>query len=69
MELPCVLCYHLRGGRGGLLESVMSHLMAVAMTVIDSCRSPLRTNEQLVAFLSKYRTMNFIKSHGRDNAR
>ncbi|KAM9843386.1 xylosyltransferase 1-like [Aulostomus maculatus] len=30
---------------------------------------PIRTNDQLVAFLSKYRTMNFIKSHGRDNAR
>ncbi|XP_005739957.1 xylosyltransferase 1-like [Pundamilia nyererei] len=30
---------------------------------------PIRTNEQLVAFLSKYRSMNFIKSHGRDNAR
>ncbi|XP_075998779.1 xylosyltransferase 1-like [Genypterus blacodes] len=30
---------------------------------------PIRTNEQLVAFLSKYREMNFIKSHGRDNAR
>ncbi len=29
----------------------------------------LRTNDQLVAFLSKYRDMNFIKSHGRDNAR
>lgn len=28
-----------------------------------------RTNSQLVAFLSKYRDMNFIKSHGRDNAR
>lgn len=28
-----------------------------------------RTNNQLVAFLSKYRNMNFIKSHGRDNAR
>lgn len=28
-----------------------------------------RTNNQLVAFLSKYRDMNFIKSHGRDNAR
>ncbi|KAK1799092.1 hypothetical protein P4O66_007356 [Electrophorus voltai] len=27
------------------------------------------TNDQLVAFLSKYRNMNFIKSHGRDNAR
>uniref|UniRef100_A0A672YKJ4 protein xylosyltransferase n=1 Tax=Sphaeramia orbicularis TaxID=375764 RepID=A0A672YKJ4_9TELE len=27
------------------------------------------TNEQLVSFLSKYRNMNFIKSHGRDNAR
>ncbi|TNN25696.1 Xylosyltransferase 1 [Liparis tanakae] len=27
------------------------------------------TNEQLVAFLSKYRGKNFIKSHGRDNAR
>ncbi|KAJ3600326.1 hypothetical protein NHX12_031311 [Muraenolepis orangiensis] len=30
---------------------------------------PIRTNDQLVAFLSQYRTMNFIKSHGRDNAR
>uniref|UniRef100_A0AAX7UJH0 Xylosyltransferase 1 n=1 Tax=Astatotilapia calliptera TaxID=8154 RepID=A0AAX7UJH0_ASTCA len=30
---------------------------------------PIRTNDQLVAFLSKYRYMNFIKSHGRDNAR
>ncbi|KAG7263234.1 hypothetical protein CRUP_001503 [Coryphaenoides rupestris] len=29
----------------------------------------LMTNNQLVAFLSKYRDMNFIKSHGRDNAR
>ncbi|XP_068605484.1 LOW QUALITY PROTEIN: xylosyltransferase 1-like [Brachionichthys hirsutus] len=30
---------------------------------------PIRTNEQLVSFLSKYRSMNFIKSHGRDHAR
>ncbi|XP_033826932.2 xylosyltransferase 1-like [Periophthalmus magnuspinnatus] len=30
---------------------------------------PIRTNEQLVGFLSKYRNMNFIKSHGRDTAR
>uniref|UniRef100_A0A674NK19 Xylosyltransferase 1 n=1 Tax=Takifugu rubripes TaxID=31033 RepID=A0A674NK19_TAKRU len=30
---------------------------------------PIRTNDQLVAFLSKYRNMNFIKSHGRDNTR
>ncbi|XP_051989097.1 xylosyltransferase 1 [Xyrauchen texanus] len=30
---------------------------------------PIRTNDQLVAFLSKYKEMNFIKSHGRDNAR
>ncbi|XP_060946488.1 xylosyltransferase 1-like [Limanda limanda] len=30
---------------------------------------PIRTNELLVSFLSKYRNMNFIKSHGRDNAR
>uniref|UniRef100_A0A667WXF3 Xylosyltransferase 1 n=1 Tax=Myripristis murdjan TaxID=586833 RepID=A0A667WXF3_9TELE len=30
---------------------------------------PIRTSEQLVAFLSKHRNMNFIKSHGRDNAR
>ncbi|XP_066498061.1 xylosyltransferase 1 [Hoplias malabaricus] len=30
---------------------------------------PIRTNDQLVSFLSKYRSMNFIKSHGRDNAR
>ncbi|MEQ2232907.1 Xylosyltransferase 1 [Ilyodon furcidens] len=27
------------------------------------------SNNQLVAFLSKYRDLNFIKSHGRDNAR
>uniref|UniRef100_A0A8D0GR24 Xylosyltransferase 1 n=1 Tax=Sphenodon punctatus TaxID=8508 RepID=A0A8D0GR24_SPHPU len=30
---------------------------------------PIRTNDQLVAFLSRYREMNFLKSHGRDNAR
>ncbi|MGH0131957.1 UNVERIFIED_CONTAM: hypothetical protein FKN15_008617 [Acipenser sinensis] len=30
---------------------------------------PIRTNDQLVTFLSKYRDMNFLKSHGRDNAR
>ncbi|XP_061455462.1 xylosyltransferase 1 isoform X2 [Rhineura floridana] len=30
---------------------------------------PIRTNDQLVAFLSRYRNMNFLKSHGRDNAR
>eukprot|EP00079_Xenopus_tropicalis_P029864 XP_012825540.1 PREDICTED: xylosyltransferase 1 isoform X1 [Xenopus tropicalis] len=30
---------------------------------------PVRTNDQLVAFLSRYRNMNFLKSHGRDNAR
>ncbi|XP_053706689.1 xylosyltransferase 1-like isoform X1 [Synchiropus splendidus] len=30
---------------------------------------PVRTNEQLVNFLSKHRNLNFIKSHGRDNAR
>ncbi|XP_072337957.1 xylosyltransferase 1 [Scyliorhinus torazame] len=30
---------------------------------------PIRTNDQLVAFLSRYRSMNFLKSHGRDNAR
>uniref|UniRef100_A0A8C9NZW8 Xylosyltransferase 1 n=1 Tax=Spermophilus dauricus TaxID=99837 RepID=A0A8C9NZW8_SPEDA len=30
---------------------------------------PIRTNDQLVAFLSRYRDMNFLKSHGRDNAR
>ncbi|XP_008407432.1 xylosyltransferase 1 [Poecilia reticulata] len=30
---------------------------------------PIRNNNQLVAFLSKYRDLNFIKSHGRDNAR
>lgn len=29
----------------------------------------LRTNEELVMFLSKYRDKNFLKSHGRDNAR
>nr|XP_003217276.2 PREDICTED: xylosyltransferase 2 isoform X1 [Anolis carolinensis] len=30
---------------------------------------PTRTNEELVTFLSKYRDKNFLKSHGRDNAR
>ncbi|XP_068193653.1 xylosyltransferase 1-like [Antennarius striatus] len=30
---------------------------------------PIRTNEQLVSFLSKNRGLNFIKSHGRDHAR
>ncbi|XP_072098104.1 xylosyltransferase 2 isoform X1 [Mobula birostris] len=30
---------------------------------------PTRTNDELVAFLSKYRGKNFLKSHGRDNAR
>eukprot|EP00062_Callorhinchus_milii_P009122 gi/632952731/ref/XP_007892011.1/ PREDICTED: xylosyltransferase 1 [Callorhinchus milii] len=30
---------------------------------------PIRTNDQLVTFLSRYRDMNFLKSHGRDNAR
>ncbi|KAI1883883.1 hypothetical protein AGOR_G00220670 [Albula goreensis] len=30
---------------------------------------PIRTNKQLVSFLSRHRDMNFVKSHGRDNAR
>ncbi|XP_069399239.1 xylosyltransferase 2 isoform X2 [Ovis canadensis] len=30
---------------------------------------PTRTNEELVAFLSKNRDKNFLKSHGRDNSR
>ncbi|KAE8576814.1 hypothetical protein XENTR_v10004328 [Xenopus tropicalis] len=30
---------------------------------------PTRTNEELVLFLSKHRHKNFLKSHGRDNAR
>ncbi|XP_018423372.1 PREDICTED: xylosyltransferase 2 isoform X1 [Nanorana parkeri] len=30
---------------------------------------PTRTNEELVLFLSKYKEKNFLKSHGRDNAR
>ncbi|CAM9316629.1 unnamed protein product [Lampetra fluviatilis] len=30
---------------------------------------PIRTNDQLVAFLTKYRDKNFLKSHGRDNNR
>ncbi|XP_048465618.1 xylosyltransferase 1 [Rhincodon typus] len=29
---------------------------------------PIRTNDQLVSFLSRYKDMNFLKSHGRDNA-
>ncbi|XP_028843481.1 xylosyltransferase 2 [Denticeps clupeoides] len=30
---------------------------------------PTRTNDELVAFLSKHRDKNFLKSHGRENAR
>ncbi|XP_063315020.1 xylosyltransferase 2 isoform X1 [Pelobates fuscus] len=30
---------------------------------------PTRTNKELVNFLSKFRDKNFLKSHGRDNAR
>ncbi|XP_036405920.1 xylosyltransferase 2 [Megalops cyprinoides] len=30
---------------------------------------PTRTNEELVDFLSRYRDKNFLKSHGRENAR
>ncbi|XP_056405521.1 xylosyltransferase 2 isoform X2 [Hyla sarda] len=30
---------------------------------------PTRTNRELVYFLSKYKDKNFLKSHGRDNAR
>ncbi|KAM9296883.1 xylosyltransferase 2 [Gastrophryne carolinensis] len=30
---------------------------------------PTRTNEELVLFLSKFQDKNFLKSHGRDNAR
>ncbi|XP_055510028.1 xylosyltransferase 2-like [Leucoraja erinacea] len=30
---------------------------------------PTRTNDELMGFLSKYRGKNFLKSHGRDNAR
>ncbi|KAJ1129947.1 hypothetical protein NDU88_008307 [Pleurodeles waltl] len=30
---------------------------------------PTRPNDELVLFLSKYRDKNFLKSHGRDNAR
>ncbi|KAG9468996.1 hypothetical protein GDO78_021443 [Eleutherodactylus coqui] len=30
---------------------------------------PIRTNQELVYFLSKYRDKNFLKSHGRDNVR
>ncbi|XP_048411257.1 xylosyltransferase 2 isoform X2 [Stegostoma tigrinum] len=30
---------------------------------------PTRTNDELVGFLSRYREKNFLKSHGRDNAR
>lgn len=37
-------------------------------SINDSCLH-LRTNDELVMFLSKYRDKNFLKSHGRDNAR
>lgn len=41
-------------------------------TISLGCLSPhsfTRTNEELVAFLSKNRDKNFLKSHGRDNSR
>lgn len=34
-----------------------------------SYRPSCRTNDELVAFLSQHRDKNFLKSHGRENAR
>lgn len=36
---------------------------------LPTCDFLSRTNEELVAFLSKNRDKNFLKSHGRDNSR
>ncbi|KAM9457238.1 xylosyltransferase 1 [Clarias gariepinus] len=47
----------------------MSHWPWDFFINLSAADYPIRTNDQLVAFLSKYRNMNFIKSHGRDNAR
>lgn len=43
-------------------EQVPSHMLLTP-------RLLSRTNEELVAFLSKNRDKNFLKSHGRDNSR
>lgn len=57
-----------------LLVSDSSHSMNVYWAALPQgllmlSNLHLRTNEELVMFLSKYRDKNFLKSHGRDNAR
>uniref|UniRef100_A0A3Q2ZPK2 Xylosyltransferase 1 n=1 Tax=Kryptolebias marmoratus TaxID=37003 RepID=A0A3Q2ZPK2_KRYMA len=61
-----LLSMYLRSMKDLLLMSDWSWDFFINLSAADY---PIRTNEQLVAFLSKYRSMNFIKSHGRDNAR
>lgn len=46
----------------GLVTEPLSH-------TLPTCDFLSRTNEELVAFLSKNRDKNFLKSHGRDNSR
>lgn len=52
----------LEGVHLGQCLSNLSHML-------PSHVSLSRTNEELVAFLSKNRDKNFLKSHGRDNSR
>ncbi|XP_023190006.1 xylosyltransferase 1 [Xiphophorus maculatus] len=64
---------------GASLLTMYLHSMADLLAIRDwswdffinlsAADYPIRNNNQLVAFLSKYRDLNFIKSHGRDNAR
>lgn len=48
-------------------QNSVLHALWGTLTFLFLCLH--RTNDQLVAFLSRYRDMNFLKSHGRDNAR
>lgn len=54
----------LEGVRSGPVAERPSHPVPTPHS-----RSLSRTNEELVAFLSKNRDKNFLKSHGRDNSR
>lgn len=54
----------------GLRESPARRLLRpVTEQPLLTPHSLTRTNEELVAFLSKNRDKNFLKSHGRDNSR
>ncbi|XP_013856002.1 xylosyltransferase 1, partial [Austrofundulus limnaeus] len=61
-----LLSMYLRSMKDLLLMSDWSWDFFINLSAADY---PIRTSEQLVAFLSKHQNLNFIKSHGRDNAR